>query len=133
MLQVSKLWNARYLFGPNPDALTRSDYIFFWGTKALVTLSIIIKIMVLRQESGSPKKFFWNRLFHLFLTSGLLGLLWSGIRYENIPWLGAHIVILVWWLIAAIWLGFIIVYFFRGHRVKQKTWSEEKIKRKYLP
>lgn len=133
MLDFTKLWDARYLFGPNPADLTRSDAIFLWSGGALVLLAILAKILSLRQEKQSPQRFLWNRFWRHFLTIGLLVLLWSGARYENIPWIEARIVVLTLGIIAAIWLGFILKHLFTAYPVHKKNWHGEKLKRKYLP
>ncbi len=133
MPDFTKLWDGKYLFGPNPAAVSRSDVIFLWAGALMVALAILAKILALRAERESPSRFLWNRFFHNFLTMGILVLLWAGARYENIPWLAAHIVVLGLLLIALIWLGFIGRYLFAKHRLQSKTWEAEKLKRKYLP
>lgn len=132
-MDFTKLWDSVYLFGPNPLDLSRSDLFFFWIAVGLVVAAVAIKILVMRQAKESPRRYLFGRFFHLFLTISLLALLWAGARSENIPWLSAHVVVLVLFLGGLVWLGFIIVYFFREHRWRQKRWQEELVKRKYLP
>lgn len=133
MLDFTKLWDKTYLLGPNPVELSRSDLIFFWAALAFTALGIAAKVFAWRAEIASPQKYFMNRLYHLFLTMGVLVLLWAGLRFENIPWLSTHIVILGLILIWFVWLVFIAKYFFREFPRQKKIWDEERIKRKYLP
>lgn len=132
-MDFTKLWNVRYLFGPNPLDLSRSDIIFFWSAAGFLLLAIVAKIAVLRQEPDSPQEFLFGRLFHLFLTTGALALLWMGLRFENIPWLSTHILVLAAYLMFLVWLGFIATYLFLKFPAQQRQWMEEKTKRKYLP
>lgn len=133
MLNFTKLWNAKYLFGPNPALLSRSDNIFLWTGAAFVAFAIVLKFWGLRQEASSPARLLWNRLFHNFVTMGILILVWTGCRYENIPWLGTHIVMLLLLIVWLVWLGFIGKYAFSEYPNQKKAWDGEKIKRKYLP
>lgn len=132
MLDFTKLWDKIYLFGPNPPDLARSDLIFFWVSLVFVVAAIISKIIVFRTAPGSPKRMLWSRIFHLFLTIGILVLLWVGARFENIPWLGTHVVVLSLFLIGLVWLVFIMRYYLVEGRSRQSMWEEEKIKQKYL-
>lgn len=132
MPDFTKLWDKTYIFGPNPQDLTRSDYIFFWGAAAAVVASIVLKVFVLRKSRDNPLRFGLNRLFHLFLTMGILVSLWAGLRYENIPWLSAHFVVLLLAIIGLIWAGYIVKYFLREFPYQKKVWEEQKVKEKYL-
>lgn len=132
MLDFTKFWDKIYLFGPNPPDLSRSDLVFFWIAVGLVVVAVAAKILVLRQAKESPRIYLLGRCFHLFLTIGLLVLLWVGARFENIPWLSVRIVVLLLFLGGLTWFGFVAVYFFREYRTRQKLWEEELIKRKYL-
>lgn len=132
MFDVTKLWDKRYLFGPNPIDLTRSDHIFFWISLVFVVAAILSKIIASTQQNGSPKKFLMNRFFRAFLTMGILILLWTGARFENIPWLSTHILLLFLFLIWLVWLFFIAKYFLKDYRGQQENWESEQVKQKYL-
>lgn len=133
MLDFTKFWDPSYLFGRNPALLSRSDNIFLWAGATFIAICVIAKILALRSDKQNPTRFLFNRLFHNFLTMGLLVLIWSGFRYENIPWLSTHIVILVLFLIWLIWIIFIVKYALSEYPKQKKIWQEEKVKRKYLP
>lgn len=133
MLDFTKLWDKAYLFGPNPFSFSRSDFIFFGLAIALVAAAAVFKILVLRADKDSPRRFLLLRYFHLTATAGILTLLWAGARFENIPWLSTHFLVLLMFLGWLFWLGFILKYYFRQYRHVLRAWQEEKIKRKYLP
>ncbi len=132
MLDFTKLWDKTYLLGPNPIELSRSDWLFFWASAVFVIAGIAAKLLASRQEHGSPRRFLFNRLFHACLTAGLLILLWTGTRFENVPWLSTHVTVLVLFLGWALWLGFIVWYLLRKFGREQKLWQEQALKRKYL-
>ncbi|OGE76647.1 MAG: hypothetical protein A3C85_01535 [Candidatus Doudnabacteria bacterium RIFCSPHIGHO2_02_FULL_48_21] len=129
---ITKLWDKVYLFGPNPFTLSRSDQMFFYIAIGFVFLGLVAKILVWRAEDGSPKKFLFSRVFHLFFTVGLLLLLWYGARVERIPMIYTHFTVLILLVIWLVWLVFIFRYFLRQYRPQQRVFEEEKLKRKYL-
>jgi len=133
MFDLTKLWDSVYLFGTVPVDLTRSDTLFFWKGVILVIAAAAVKVFtMMRDESRSPRRYLLNRFFHLFLTTGLLVLLWAGFRFESIPLLSTRIVVLGLFLIALVWFGFIAWFYFREYRIRQKLWEDEAVKRKYL-
>ncbi len=132
MLDFTKLWDKRYLFGPNPFDLTRSDYIFLGIAIACVALAFIAKIIHWRAEKESPRKILFSRLFHLFLTTGLLLGLWYGARVQRIPWIYTHFTALLILVISLAWFGFIARFYWKRYRALAQSWKEEKIKFKYL-
>jgi len=134
MFDLTKLWDSVYLFGTVPVDLTRSDTLFFWKGVILVIAAAAVKVFtMMRDESRSPRRYLLNRFFHLFLTTGLLVLLWAGFRYESIPLLSTRIIVLGLFFLALVWLGFIARFYFRDFRSRQKLWKAEAVKRKYLP
>lgn len=132
MPDFTKLWDTKYIFGPNPVVFSRSDYVFFYAAAAFVVIAIIAKVLTLRTDTGNPIRKLWDRFYHLLLTTGLLMLLWAGARYENIPWIGTHFVVLVLLLIAAVWLGFILWYRLLHFPHERRHFQEESTKQKYL-
>lgn len=132
MLDFSKLWDKVYLLGPNPLELSRSDRIFFWIAAVFVVLAVLAKIGVLRQPKDSPRRLLFSRFFHKFATIGILVLVWFTLRFENIPWLSTHIVVVFLVLVWLTWLMFIARYFFSRFRKAQKLWEDEALKRRYL-
>ena len=128
MLDLTKLWDTTYLFATNTQGLSRSDLIFMWIGVAFVVLSIIVKGVSVKQPKDSPKKVLLARLYHLFLTIGLLIALWFGLRFESIPWLSAHVVVLALFVVAALWLLAIARHYRRWYRGAQANWQDEQLK-----
>ena len=132
-MDFTKLWDKTYLLGPNPLELQRSDKIFFVIALVFVLIGLATKIVSFWADKDSPKRFLLSRLFHLFLTSGVLILFWFSFRFENIPMLSTRVVVLSLFIIWFVWLIFTYKYFFKEYRVKQRLWEEEQVKNKYLP
>ncbi|OGE77735.1 MAG: hypothetical protein A2751_01605 [Candidatus Doudnabacteria bacterium RIFCSPHIGHO2_01_FULL_46_14] len=132
MVDVTKLWDKRYLFGPNPFDLARSDHIFFVLAITCVIIAAAAKIIVLRAERGSPKKILFGRVFHLFLTIGILLGIWYGARIERIPWIYTHFTALLLLIVGLVWFGFITRFYLRVHRSAQERWQDEQVKLQYL-
>lgn len=132
MLDITKLWDKNYLFGSFPG-LVRSDYIFSATAAIFIVLGIIAKLWAMRLENESPKKKLLSRYFRLNFTVGILISLWFGARYEAIPWLATHFVVLVLLIIWAVWLFFVVRENLTRYRRQQSLWEEDVLKRKYLP
>lgn len=132
MLDFTKLWDDKYLFGPNPAVLSRSDYIFFWVAASFALVGIVSKVLALRCAHDDPRRVLWNRLWHAFFTMGFLLLVWFGARYENIPWIGTHFVALCLLLLFLIWAGFIAWYLIKTYPRELKRFQEENMRQKYL-
>lgn len=132
MLDFTKLWNTIYLFGLPAGGLSRSDYIFFGISVFFILLSAACKFWAVKAGKVSPGNFLYSRYYHLFLTMGLLLLLWAGARFESIPWLSTHFLGLILLVISAIWFIFILKYHIREHGSREKVWQEEEVRKKYL-
>ena len=132
MFDFTKLWQSRYLFGPNPLALSRSDYIFFGLAAAFTLIGIVSKVLVFNKDHADPRRLLWNKLWHAFFTIGVFMLLWYGARYENIPWIGTHFVALCLLLIGLVWLGFIAWYRIKTYPGAVHRYQEENVRQKYL-
>lgn len=132
MLDFTKLWDKQYLFGPNPLSLSRSDYIFFGLALIFLVAAIFFKLLVLRKASSDPKRYLFSRFFHSFLTTSLFVFVWVGARFENIPWLSTHFLVLTLFLIWFVWMGFIVKYLLKDYRKQKQLWDEETLKQKYF-
>lgn len=132
MFDFTKLWDKIYLLGPNPLAMSRSDWAFLYFACGGLLLGALAKTLAYKSPPGSPQKNLWNRFFHLFATTGVLMIFWAAMRFENIPWLGTHILVLGIILTGAVWFGFIARYYLTGFKKQKQAWDQDQIKRKYL-
>ena len=132
MIDLTKFWDQAYLFAALPPSLSRSDIIFFWMSVVFIALGLVAQFFALRSPIGSPRKVLCSRLFNMFFWIGLLVLLWFGARFENIPLISRHIVVLGFLIIGLAWFGLIFRFYFRSYRSVQKRWVQEQIKLKYI-
>lgn len=133
MLDLTKLWSAEYLFGPNFEGLTRSDNIFLWLGIILIAISFGLKIYSFRKPQSSPEAHFLKRLFVACLTTGMIVGIWAVLRWQNIPWLSVRILVLLVWIGFIIWIGFIVKYRLFEYPSQRQLWEDEQTKNKYLP
>src|SRR3989338_11219998 len=132
MPDFTKIWDKVYLFGPTPTDLSRSDAVFLWLSLVFVVAAVALGLLAHWEERGNPRKVLFGRLWHLFLTEGLLSLLWAGARYENVRMVSAHLVIFMIYGIGLIWFCYIARYFFSRFRKERDIWQEHALKQKYL-
>ena len=132
MPDFTKIWDKVYLIGPNPTDLARSDTVFLWLSLVFIVAAIALGLLAYWEELGNPKKVLLARLWHLLLTTGLLGLVWAGARYENVRLVSTHLAIFIVFLIGFIWFATIAKYFFTRFRKERQIWQEQALKQKYL-
>lgn len=74
-----------------------------------------------------------RRLAHWFLTWAILGLFWTFFTYERINLFGSRFWLLIGFIVAVVWLVFIILYRLRVAPKLQKQDQERAEFEKYLP
>lgn len=72
------------------------------------------------------------RIRNLLITTGLLGLFWAGLRYENTPLFSRRVVVLVVALVGAIWLVFILKYLVKKFAADKKEYDFNMQNSRYL-
>lgn len=114
------------------SSLQHSDYVFGFVCSGVVVLGIFL---------GLSKRFIDHKVqikllgkfSSLFLTMGLVGLLWFLLRYENTPIFGLRYWAGIIILIALVWLIFILKYWIFNFRSEVREYEHEQIKRRYIP
>lgn len=132
MFKFHKLLEKDYLFNINRVLLTRSDKLIFVIGAVLVVVAIVFKIAALYAPTPVDK-LLRNKFYKLFLTIGLLEVVWFGFRYEEVTFFGSHFVAFVILLIGAIWFVQLIFSIFKNYKADKTVWEKEQIKLKYLP
>jgi len=97
-----------------------------------VLLSVVLKIATLYAPNPIDTAF-RNRFYRLFLTIGLIEVVWFGARYQNVRFFGTHFVAILVLLVGILWFIQIAVSMFRHYKVDKTAWEREQIKQKYLP
>lgn len=131
MFKFAKLISPQYLFEINRVILTRSDKVFFVIGSIALVLAIVLKIAEVYALNPIDKHL-RNRLFNLFLTVGILEVLWFGARYQNVKFFGTHFLALLFLLIGIVWFVNILVSVIRHYKTDKTAWEKEQIKQKYL-
>jgi len=133
MLDLAHIFSIDYLFNLSPGAFLPVFFkilVSFFGT--LIVLAFVAKKLI-KQNTYVPVKKFFTKLYHFFLTLGVLGLLYIFFRQQNVYFLSAPAWLLVWGIGALTWLGFVLKYYFTDRPEKMKVIEAESTKKKYLP
>jgi hypothetical protein len=127
------MWKQSYFWFIQPSSvLNNYDYYFFWAFVILFAIGIIFKIALNFSRHGIYVKLI-NKFSNLGLTLGLSGLAWAGFRYENTPifsdryWAGLIFVI------AIVWLLFILKYVLTKFGPERREFEKQMVNSKYIP
>lgn len=113
MIDFVKLSDPLYWFSFGPGDLSEPYLYFFLIFFGLFVLAKILLRYMGRQyikDLHKAKKEIFYRAERLFLTLGLLGLLWTAFRYEYISFFSARFWLLIWAAWFIIWVYLIIHY-----------------------
>jgi hypothetical protein len=131
MIDWKQIVSPDFFFKIDRVRLHRSD----WAVLIVGALLLIAGIMasVYKRSRQVPyAKILIARLVRLYITIGILFVLWFAFRYEVVRWFGtrfAAVLILVYGLV---WLGFIAADYFKNYRPNKELWEKEQLKNKYL-
>lgn len=120
-----------FWFSVDPVRIHLSDKIFFIVGAAFVVLSIILKIFLNKIKNPFDREITRKFVSVTFVT-GLLEVLWFGVRYENAAFLGVKAVataIALAWIIRILYLLKIVVF---KRKAATEAWEKDVVKQKYL-
>jgi len=132
MFNFHKLISKSYLFDINRVLLTRSDKLFAILGLAMAVLAIAFKLASM-YAPNPVDKVLRNKFFRMFLTIGVLEVVWFGARYQNIMFFGSHFVALLILFIGILWFVKLAISVIRHYGSEKEIWEKEQIKAKYLP
>ena len=123
-----------YYFWVSPPSinLSSTDMFFMWLFLAIAALGIAA-IILSYLNYDTVRDTAIRKFKNLTLTTGLSGLIWFGIRYENTPifsnryWAGGIL------LLGLIWLGFFLKYMIFDYKKTKVQYEREILKQRYLP
>ena len=131
---VASFFSLENLFNTAPQPLTRRFSVFLL---ILFGLFIIVAIAIKAYEKSKKPdlldKKSLNKFFNLFLTMGLMGLIYTFIAYEGVPYLSIKILLVVWAVIAAVWLWSCARFFLKTTPKLKREINERKNLKKYMP
>ena len=131
-MNLKTLFSAQYLFQINSAFVSPGEKLFAFAGGILVLLAIATKIAAVLAPAPVDKKY-RNKFYHLFLTIGLLELLWYLCRFENVMFFGTNFVAWVLALGGLVWLTFVIIDVVKNYGKEKENWDKEMVRQKYLP
>ncbi len=129
---ISQIFTKTWMFGTAQFVgISRIDKFFFILSCVLLVTSIVMEFWM-RTKKDSIKKNIQKRWRALFATFGVLGLIWSFLRYEYIVGISSHIVIIILYFIALIWAIAILKYYFGKYKRQLAEHEKQEQIKKYL-
>jgi len=98
----------------------------------LIVLGIFSRMKINKTKDGLKIKA-WRRMFHLFLTVGILGLVYLFFAWQGIALLAARFWLLILALVALVWGGFIAKYLILEVPKLRKEIEDKRKFEKYIP
>lgn len=126
-----KFLTVAYLFGPYGLAMSRSEKMFFVLSVLLVILSGIVYVGK-RISKDKLSRGLASRWFHVTFWTGLLALVWSGLRYETIEYLSANAIVVFIFAAGIVWAICVATYQLTTYRQLRAEYDKEQQKKKYL-
>jgi uncharacterized membrane protein (DUF485 family) len=103
---------------------------YLFAGLTLVAISCWITRMFIRHK---VTKKLLNKIFTVLFTTGLIGLIWFGLRFEATPIFSTRYWAALIFLIGLIWFGFVAKYYILHYRRERSEYDDEALKKKYLP
>lgn len=113
-------------------SLTSMDRAFMWLFVAITALGIVA-IIFSYINSDKVTDVAIRKFKNLTLSTGLSGLVWFGIRYENTPILGSRYWAGLILIMALVWIGVFLKYMVFDYKKSKVQYERELLKNKYLP
>lgn len=125
-------FNPSHLFSLRPTPLhSRAIIILAIVFSGCLIASLISKFSTKSKDALKAKGFL--KLFHLFLTMGLLGYLYLLFGWQGAVLLSTRFWLLIWLAVFIVWLGFILNYLMVEVPKKRKEINQKRQFEKYIP
>lgn len=111
--------------------LTGADLFFGYLFAALIVLALLLWIGGKFLKHQVVKKL-WRRFFSWTATSGLVGALWFGLRFENTPIFGKRFLVGLILLLSLAWLLWILKFALFTFPKAKREYEQALLKNKYL-
>lgn len=100
----------------------------------MLAVGIIVWFVMKRiSKKIPPYQEIRNRISGLLITTGSIGLLLAFFSWQSIPYLSSRVLLLILFIIFAIWLLFILIYIQRNFSRELKKYEQAERYKKYLP
>ena len=126
-------FDPSHLFSLRPSAMQPRAIIILAVVFGLfIVLGIISKIIATKTKDGLKLKA-WQRLFHLFLTIGIIGFVYLFFAWQGVALLAGRFWLIIMLLAMMVWLGFIAKYLFLTVPKLRKNIDQKRNFEKYIP
>lgn len=132
MSTLLHLLSPQYLFHKNLGPFTSSlAWVFVYGCVGMIILAVILKKLAKKRDKLSQKAA--AKFSALAWTMGMLAIILWAFRQINVFYLSAPILLLVWLVVALVWLGFILYYAVVRAPRRRREIAAQSRKGEYLP
>jgi small-conductance mechanosensitive channel len=131
---LKSFFTIRTLFNSRPAPIEAPGsviLVILFGV--FLILALLSKIWQKKNKNDRLLYLAYQKFFYLFLTIGLIGLVYTWLAYEGIPFLSAKILLLVLILTFLVWLFIAVKYMLvTVPKIKKERKKREEFE-KYLP
>lgn len=131
-MNFKSLLTLKALFEINRISIDSTDKFFLMLGGLFLVLAAIFKLSSVYAPSSVDKKY-RGKLFTVFLTIGLLELVWFGARSQFVRFFGTKFVALLILVIGLVWFGAVLINMLKNYRKEKMEWEKEQVKLRYLP
>ncbi|MBU2595625.1 hypothetical protein KJ713_02215 [Patescibacteria group bacterium] len=134
MFDFSKLSDIKFLTDSNPGALA-SKNLFLIVFGLIIILAVIVWFLAhyLVKKSKILRKFLETKVFYLFLTLGIGGLILTFFRLAGASFLSMRLLFVIFIFSILVWAIYLIFYLAVSFPREYKEESDYKRRAKYLP
>ncbi|HOY56045.1 MAG TPA: hypothetical protein PLH37_01290 [bacterium] len=131
---LSNLLTFSYWFNLHPEpflgVVLKILYVFFG---MLLLTGIVLRVLARKNNQNVPVKKTYEKLYYLFSTLAVIGLILMFFRQQRVLFLGAPFWFLIWLLVFLVWLFFVLRYILIKVPKLQQEIALKKELKKYLP
>ena len=129
---LSQFKDYYFWFAQPPTILTQTDKAIGYIFLGLVVLGIVLGFWGRFAKPGVNKKLL-RKFFSVIFTTGVSGLIWFGLRFENTYIFSQRYWAAITVIIGLVWLVFVLKYLVFRYRKEKVEFDKELVKSKYLP
>ncbi len=126
-----EVFSYDFIFGVDSSGLHKSDHWILYAGVALLTAGIILMLYRLMVKNVFLKKVA-RQFGNIFITIGVLEIIWYGLRFENTQALGSKFTALLFALIGLIWMYWPVKYLFTRYKTDMAEAERKVMRDKYL-
>jgi hypothetical protein len=132
-LDLTNIFSAKYLLSVQPGPFLPEVFKFIVPFFAVLIILGVLARKFARRNHFRPVKIFFTKIQHFTLTMGVLGLIYTFFRQQNVIYLSMPLWLLLWATAALVWGGFVLKYYFTDRPKQIEELSDKEEIKKYLP